>query len=112
EERASVPAEVFGRTSRLRIILVVVVCTELLILTWMPAERRHAQGVFASAKHRLEAWCLSRRDPPPGHLIRIGNYGVKHWVPGPAGIIVISDCEGCSLQAIRDLAARLRLQNT
>jgi hypothetical protein len=102
--------EVLGRANPLRVVLLAVVVVQLVVLAFMPYERRQAWTWLRSTEHRAQAWWLSRHDPRPGAPIRWSDYGLQVPSPGPAGIIALNDCEGCSLRAVYDLAVRLKSQ--
>jgi hypothetical protein len=100
-----------GRTTRLRVLLVIVVCTQLLGLTFMPYERSMAEAWVSSKWSRMRTWWWQRHDPLPGVRINLAEHGFRVPAPGPAGLIAVNDCEGCSLAAVERFARALHAQN-
>jgi hypothetical protein len=106
----STSVEQFGRTTPLRVVLLVVVVGELLALSRMPNERMAARNtLLRQYYHARTAW-LMRGDPPLGQPLATSDVGLR-VAPGAAGIIAISDCTGCSLRAVHDFAERLQTRH-
>jgi hypothetical protein len=103
--------ERLGRTTRLRILLVIVVCAQLLALTLMPHERNMAMAWVSSNWGRMRVWWWQRHDPRPGVQISLAEHGIRVSAPYPAGIIAVNDCEGCSLAAVEQFASALHTEN-
>jgi hypothetical protein len=100
--------EALGRTTRLRIVLLFLVSAQLVVLTFMPYERRVVWTQIRTRQYQLQIWWLGRHDPRPGTGLCWSDYGLQVRSSGPAGIIAIDDCEGCTIRAIHDLAVRLK----
>ena len=92
-----------GRTTPLRIALLVLVVGELLVLTFMPYERLEARLMLLRQYNHVRLAWLTRSDPALGRPLDTSRLGLQ-VVPEAAGIIAISDCTGCSLRAVQDFA--------
>jgi hypothetical protein len=103
--------DALGRTTRLRVLLLIVVFAQLLGLTYMPAERQRARVWMSSNWFQVRIWWWQRADPRPGIRINLAQHGANVPAPGPAGVIAVNNCEGCSLSAAKRFAMALHDQN-